>query len=80
MESFFKTLKVERIYQTRYETRAQARQWAGAGARLYAAKTTPRAASNWGFMVVSSLGVTDGQVGPEPAAAWQHAAVLMVGC
>jgi transposase InsO family protein len=25
MESFFKTLKVERIYQTRYETRAQAR-------------------------------------------------------
>ena len=25
MESFFKTLKVERIYQTRYEIRAQAR-------------------------------------------------------
>ena len=25
MESFFKTLKVERIYQLRYETRAQAR-------------------------------------------------------
>jgi putative transposase len=25
MESFFKTLKVERVYQTRYETRAQAR-------------------------------------------------------
>ncbi|AKM45661.1 integrase [Burkholderia contaminans] len=25
MESFFKILKVERIYQTRYETRAQAR-------------------------------------------------------
>lgn len=25
MESFFKTLKVERIYQTRYETRAQTR-------------------------------------------------------
>ncbi|HHV7525572.1 TPA: IS3 family transposase, partial [Burkholderia orbicola] len=25
MESFFKTLKVERIYQTHYETRAQAR-------------------------------------------------------
>ncbi|WP_018310435.1 IS3 family transposase, partial [Cupriavidus sp. UYPR2.512] len=25
MESFFKTLKVERIHQTRYETRAQAR-------------------------------------------------------
>ena len=25
MESFFKTLKVERIYQGRYETRAQAR-------------------------------------------------------
>jgi len=25
MESFFKTLKVERIYQVRYETRAQAR-------------------------------------------------------
>ena len=25
MESFFKTLKVERIYQTWYETRAQAR-------------------------------------------------------
>ena len=25
MESFFKTLKVERIYQTRYETRAHAR-------------------------------------------------------
>jgi transposase InsO family protein len=25
MESFFKTLKAERIYQTRYETRAQAR-------------------------------------------------------
>lgn len=25
MESFFKTLKVERIYHTRYETRAQAR-------------------------------------------------------
>jgi putative transposase len=25
LESFFKTLKVERIYQTRYETRAQAR-------------------------------------------------------
>ncbi len=25
MESFFKTLKVERIYQLRYQTRAQAR-------------------------------------------------------
>ena len=25
MESFFKTLKVERVYQLRYETRAQAR-------------------------------------------------------
>jgi transposase InsO family protein len=25
MESFFKTLKVERIYQTQYETRAHAR-------------------------------------------------------
>jgi hypothetical protein len=25
MESFFKTLKVERVYQTRYESRAQAR-------------------------------------------------------
>ena len=25
MESFFKTLKVERIYQVRYDTRAQAR-------------------------------------------------------
>lgn len=25
MERFFKTLKVERIYRTRYETRAQAR-------------------------------------------------------
>jgi putative transposase len=25
MESFFKTVKVERIYQLRYETRAQAR-------------------------------------------------------
>jgi putative transposase len=25
MEGFFKTLKVERIYQTHYETRAQAR-------------------------------------------------------
>ena len=25
MESFFKTLKVERVYQIRYETRAQAR-------------------------------------------------------
>lgn len=25
MESFFKTLKVERIYQVHYETRAQAR-------------------------------------------------------
>ena len=25
MQSFFKTLKVERIYQVRYETRAQAR-------------------------------------------------------
>ncbi len=25
MERFFKTLKVERIYQTRYEARAQAR-------------------------------------------------------
>jgi putative transposase len=25
MESFFKTLKVERVYQVRYETRAQAR-------------------------------------------------------
>jgi len=25
MESFFKTLKVERIYQIRYDTRAQAR-------------------------------------------------------
>ena len=26
MESFFKTLKVERIYQLRYDTRAQARR------------------------------------------------------
>ena len=26
MESFFKTLKVERVHQVRYETRAQARQ------------------------------------------------------
>lgn len=26
IESFFKTLKVERIYQTRYETRAEARR------------------------------------------------------
>jgi putative transposase len=25
MESFFKTLKVERVYQVRYESRAQAR-------------------------------------------------------
>jgi len=25
MESFFKTLKVERVYQLRYQTRAQAR-------------------------------------------------------
>ena len=25
MESFFKTLKIERIYQVRYDTRAQAR-------------------------------------------------------
>lgn len=25
MESFFKTMKVERVYQLRYETRAQAR-------------------------------------------------------
>jgi transposase InsO family protein len=25
MESFFKTLKVERVYQLRYETRAEAR-------------------------------------------------------
>jgi transposase InsO family protein len=25
MESFFKTIKVERIYQVRYDTRAQAR-------------------------------------------------------
>ena len=25
MESFFKTLKVERVYQLRYETRAQAK-------------------------------------------------------
>lgn len=36
MESFFKTLKVERIYQTRYETRAQARWISATGSRAIA--------------------------------------------